>query len=259
MKKIYVIVPLIEANQILVDIFLKNNNFLLDYKNVEIVFKCSNSALKSKNKSVKILIIKDNSIYQAWNQAIEYINKFDHSYKYFIFLGYDDVINENFFIKANKEINNNFDIIYGNYLIDTTHKKKIFKKSNPSSSIFKNLPKKKWDICHAGIFMNGNLFKNLTFHEEYKLGGDIEFFIKSTQQKTLNACYIDEIQITINLLGISNSFSAKLTYLDEIKKMEDQYNVKVIGYSKIIELLKFVILKSIIGKYLRKIWWIYFK
>jgi hypothetical protein len=251
---IYIIIPVLEYNSQELDKFLYNNQFLLKIPKVKILIKTTKQAAIS-NEYIINVHQPDSSIYQAWNQSISELISFEHKYNFYaIFCGLDDVLMENFFTKAQAFMSAKPDIIFGNIevLVDNNIK---FLKSNPYSSMLKNSEKKKWDIFHPGMFMNGRLFQQFSFDENYQLAADFKFFVEVSNRLDFTNQYIGETQALINLNGISNKPNARSTYLRELEKIASECDVEIVGFNTLLEIIKMKILSSWCGDYIRRIYW----
>lgn len=191
---------------------------------------------KYKNKIDKIIIEKDNGIYDAMNKGILRSNG-----KYIFFLCGGDTLCKNILDKVSKIIESNyFDFIYGDvYKQDT---KCIYDgKFNKFKLIKKN-------ICHQAIFYNRSVFKKLgLYNEKYKYLADYEFNIRCFGRADIKKKYVNDIISYYEGNGISEkredeNFS--YDFLKIIKKNLGYYYYFIVKVKKSIKNM----INNILGK-----------
>lgn len=252
--KIYIVVPMLEYCSQKLEDFLHNHQFLMHNANIKLLLKTI-EPIPINDDFIINVHQSDTSIYQAWNQSIAKLRSLEPSSNFFvIFCGIDDILMQDFFVKAEPKLSSNLDIVFGNIeiIIDRSIK---FRKSNPNSSMLKNSKIKKWDIFHPGMFMNGRLFQDFAFDETFKLAADFKFFVELSNGTDLSCQYLDETQSLININGISNQPASKLTYIKELDKIAEDCGILIIGFNKYLEKFKMIILSSHFGSYIRRLYW----
>jgi len=252
--KIYIILPVLTFNHEDFENFLKANQFIRDNKNISIFLKVKRPISLSAPNLI-IHVQEDNSIYQAWNQSILEINRKEKNKNFYtIFCGIDDILNKDFIAESQKMFDSSYDIIFGNIIIDV-HNNKKKKYANPNSSMFYNSKQKVWDIYHPGMLMNSRIFGETIFDEKYKLAADFKFFAWVSNNFKIKSKYIPLSQATININGISNRNNARQIYFKELKKIEEELNIKISGFNRFLEYTKLLVLRSPFADLIRRFYW----
>lgn len=229
-KDVFILVPFIsnEFNDAL--IFSNNHNWFTN-KQGKILFKVGGKINDEqlnllKNKNHYIIEKNDFSLYNAWNQAMDFlILKEINKNSLIIFLGIDDFLNEAYLKKVitcykNKNkidfFYGDFKSVFGNYfrIIKSNSKPNLFKKNNIS-----------FDIPHPGLVHKWSTIKNYRYNEEYNLAADLDFYIRISKENKINYKYIPIIQVLFGAEGGSNSYKAKSIYLREWKLISAKNNV----------------------------------
>jgi hypothetical protein len=254
---IYIILPVMHFLHKEFEWFISNNRSIIERKNVKILLKLNNENYQINDERIIVVSQKDTSIYSAWNQALNEIKNIENNNQFYvIFCGIDDTLDETFFQMGLSVIKKNYDIIFGNISIDLGGKI-ISRKANPNSNMLCFSNHKAWDIFHPGMLMKGSLFNEIQFSDAYKLAGDFNFFAQISNNYEIHKNYIDQPQGIINLSGISNDPAARKIYIQEFKKIERELGIKITGFNKCIETIKFWLLNLSFGNKLRAIYWRY--
>jgi len=169
---------------------------------------------------------KDLGIYDAWNKALAAVTG-----EYIAFVGADDVPGSSFFnsvISTLRSTNKPLpQLIYGNA--------QLSRKEQVRSWISPNVPGILkdggwWDIDfpHPGALHHKSLFEKHRFNPNYKLAGDLEFYVRLRLAGRLNSFLrIPEVQARIGADGASRSAGASKLYRLEYKKIADEHNIRM--------------------------------
>ncbi len=163
-------------------LFLKTINSILKqkYKNFEIIVVdgkstdgTENIILRKKKYFSKYLIEKDKGIYHAMNKGID-LSKGEWT----IFMNSGDVFINKFILeKISKKNLTNYDIIFGDTLIDHNFIK-VYKKSNYFQKYTIIMP-----FNHQSSLVKLIYLKKNQFNLKYKLSSDFNFFLNSYSKK----------------------------------------------------------------------------
>ena len=254
MTKYYIIIPILNATNEHISSFIDRNYFIRKHKNINLFVKTTNQ-IDYEDPQVIIHTQNDNSIYEAWNQSVKQLQLLNLDDDYLVtFCGYDEILSEEFFNCVNEIGNNEDDIVFGDVLLSASGKK-IELKANEKSSMLQKSNTKIWDIFHPGLFMHSRLFRIYLFDEKYRLAADFKFFAQVSNEVALKTRYIPINQALINIGGISNDLGARKVYFRELKIIESELNIKVKGFSRLVEYIKLMLLSSHFGNFLRSIYW----
>jgi glycosyltransferase involved in cell wall biosynthesis len=207
------------------------------YKNLEVIIKdgiSSDHSLKSlpQDSRIKIIVKKDNGIYDAMNQAIDYC-----SGNYVIYMNSGDT-----FFKSNtlNDVNNyisktpNSDFYYGNTYTVFRNSYKYYPKFLNQFTFYKTV------LCHQSTLYNINTLKVLKFNDKYKYSSDIDLYVRIFNLKLI----MSHLPVIISsYIGGGASISNKRLALKEKNKI-----LKVNFYNKnhyYFKFLHFITLRSI--------------
>lgn len=182
------------------------------YQNYEIVIvdgKSEDGSIeeikKRKNKKTKIIIEKDNGIYDAMNKGVKNANG-----KWIIFLNSGDIFyNSNILEKIYTKKLNKYDVLFG----DTSVKTKFMNYKLQSKNFSKDtilMP-----FCHQSTIVKNQILKRYNFSRKYNISSDFNFFLKIFHKK--HSFYkLDFIISRITSNGISDSNRTEV-YNENIK------------------------------------------
>lgn len=151
---------------------------------------------KYTNLITKLIIEKDDGIYDAWNKGIK-LAKND----WVCFIGADDEFKEDALEIYARYIANNKDLNYISSkinLIDESGFSRVIG-SAWNWKIFTH----HMNVAHPGSMHSKRLFKNELFDINYKIAGDYEFLLRF--KKSLRAGFIDHVTLNMSNDGVSNS------------------------------------------------------
>ena len=229
-QDVFIVVPLI-SNEFNDALIFSNNHSWFTKKQGKILFKIGGKINKEqlnllKNKNHYIFEKDDFSLYNSWNQAMDFLSlKEINDSSLVIFLGIDDYLNEAYLdnVISSFKTKNNIDFLYGDVKSVLGNYSRV-SKSNPRPNIFKK-NNFSFDIPHPGLANKWSTIKNYRFNEEYQLAADMDFYIRISKDKIINHEYIPIIQAAIGANGVSNSYKAKSIYLREWKLIAIKNNV----------------------------------
>lgn len=200
--------------------------------------------IKKREKQItKIIIEKDRGIFDAMNKGIKIANS-----NWTIFMNSGDIFfNNNILNSIIFNSLNNFDILYGDTVVDKNDYKYLLKGKKILKS-FKLMP-----FSHQSCFVKTNILKQNLFNLNYKLAADFNLFVKCHYDGK-NFFYLNTIVALTKPGGVSDLNRPKV--LDENIKIlntfsltEDSNDLK---YLKLFYIFKNFI-KIIIGKKLTEI------
>ena len=235
LNKVSIIVVSLNTKDDFIETIKSINN--QTYKNFEIIVidGKSNDGTEDEINQMrdsfsKIIIEKDNGIYDAMNKGIALVKG-----EWTVFLNSGDT----FFEKVTLERifdNNKFsyiDVIFGNTIINNKkykYKYKSMGKKFEKSTVI--MP-----FCHQSSFIKSSLFKKNLFNLDFKLSSDFNFFYKCYLQKK-NFCRLNIPFATIKSGGISDN-KRQQVYSENISIMKT--------YNKKKNILKIYMLKLLQG------------
>ena len=174
---------------------------------------------------------QDSGVYEAMNKGVK-MAKGD----WFCFLGADDQFaNSSVLEEVQKQLENQFQVVFGNVIYSDTFKK-IFQSKWASWLWFSNR------MHHQSMFYNKDVFKDHTFSEGYKILSDYELTLKLYKEKIA----VKKIELSITNCG-SNGVSKNYNW--SLYKEEIEIKTKLTsGYLKpiffLLGLLKFLVKKT---------------
>jgi glycosyltransferase involved in cell wall biosynthesis len=169
---------------------------------------------KELNPSVNITLssIKDSGIYDAYNRGISL-----SSGKYLFFIGSDDVLSDNYVLsKVIKEMENNYDVIYGDVYWGDSNKLYDGEFSK-DKLLFKN-------ICHQAIFYKKDLFsKHPNYNTNYIVYADYDLNIRLFNNPSVKTKYIDCVISRYNTTGFSSHANDPKFNLDKLNIIKNNF------------------------------------
>ena len=159
---------------------------------------------------------KDNGIYDALNQAIEYSNG-----EYIIFLHSDDVFKSKHTIArlVSFIMENKADGAYGDI--------KFIDKSNRLVREWKSSKFKKWKLYfgwappHTSLILKRSIFKKIgNFDTSFKISGDYDHMIRLFLSNRLNILYHQDV---VSIMKIGGASTRGLR--SQLKKIQEDYKV----------------------------------
>ena len=194
---------------------------------------------KFNNKKVKILIEKDNGIYEAMNKGALISEG-----KYLLFLNSDDtIIDKSFFKKVFLIIKKKkVDILYTNIKYKPNFFGIIRKYYSGDHRYNKN--KLGWHPPHPGTIIKKFFFYKIgMFSVNYKISADFDFFIKSQRNILTKFYYLNNFAIEMSLGGASSGFinviKSNLECYKSLKKNNINYPIFFITVKILIKFLQY--------------------
>ncbi|MFZ4798389.1 MAG: glycosyltransferase [Bacteroidia bacterium] len=208
-----------------------NQTFL----NFEIVVKdgiSTDGSFDKINKDDRIFFIQkaDKGIYDAMNQALEFVNG-----QYILFLNAGDYFFNDKILQSyyNTIINNgNPNLVYCDYL--TTNLNLYVQSPLKLSNffLFRTM------LCHQVCMINKQCYDNFgNFDLSYRVCSDYDFLLRLVKKERINSCHFQELGIVSESNGFSSQFQ-KLAKL-EVKKIRRKYYKKEFFFFNIIIFLTF--------------------
>jgi len=174
------------------------------------------TASRIESAGCQLLQAEDTGIYEAWNQAMDHLEKENlHDDAYVAFLGLDDEINEAFCrsIASVAKQSDKPDFIFGDARL-TLHDRCKTRLSPEHPRLFgKN--DYLFDIPHPGLMNRWGTIKPFRFDLSYRLAADFDFYIGIAQSKNVSYQKLQAVQSTIGAGGMSNSIQALGIYPKE--------------------------------------------
>lgn len=169
----------------------------------------------------------DRGIYDAWNRALG-----DCSGQYISFIGVDDEPCRRFIECALGRFGTaeaGPGLIYGDILLK---RGKLFRhRSAPGRPALFYADAPTFDISHPGCLNHAALFRERRFSADYKLAGDLEFYLRARLDISQRGYVrLNELQAVVDADGLSRSVSAFGTYRDEYSRIQSTLHVRL-GYS----------------------------
>jgi hypothetical protein len=254
-----VVVPLLIKDEQAFILFLTKHLWIKKYLGILFVktqFGLSDYAKKSiQNNDFELFEMPDNSLYDAWNQSLDHLNKLfiDQNF-YLTFLGIDDELNEIFIRDNLQNINSlKYDFIFGDAVTTLNDRsRKIYPNSSPK--LFSKGPFQ-FDIIHPGMLNRWELIKNYRFNTSYKLAADLDFYIRISLENEIKYLYISIVQALIGSDGISQNAKSKFVYKVEEKEISNKLSVIIIANTYRTLLLIFLARFPKLYILFRKIYW----
>ena len=226
-----IILPLTSKDREKINEFL-NKHIEIQKENVLFLIKINDpteSNLIIKHDNVMMLSKPDSSLYNAWNQALDFLEQqaANISISYITFLGIDDIFSIEFFqkIKLMETESQNFDFIYGDALLRYKSSTTYSKSANEPKLFSKN--NFRFDIFHQGLINRWKTIENQRFNENYKLAADLDFYIGICANNNITYKKIHMAQATIGCQGISNSPRANHIYKKEWQEIANKRKIKL--------------------------------
>ena len=169
----------------------------------------------------------DRGIYDAWNRALGACLG-----KYISFIGVDDEPCRRFVEAALRKFGTasaSPGVICGDILL---RRGELFRHvSAPVRPDLFNAEAPSFDIPHPGCLNHAALFKDRHFSAEYKLAGDLEFYLRARYDIGERGYErIDELQAIVDADGMSRSNAAFSIYHDEYSRIQSALHLRL-GYS----------------------------
>ena len=198
-----------------------NSIYKQSYKNIEhIVFDgLSNDGtqeiLKNDQRISKLVIQKDNGMYEAINNALN-----ECSGDIICILNSDDIFSDEHIIanivkgfKNNPEIN----IIISSVFIVSKNKIKRILSPRFFKPIFLKFG---WMPPHPGIFLKKEVYADVgKFNDAYKIAADYDFMIRLFLKKNYSYIFLDKVTVKMKEGGLSTSgIKSSITITNEIHK-----------------------------------------
>jgi glycosyltransferase involved in cell wall biosynthesis len=197
------------------------------YKNIEyiIIDGGSNDGSleilnKYRDKINKLVIEKDNGIYDAMNKGIALA-----SGEIIYFLNSDDRFYDNHVIEGVVPLftgNEEIDFVYGNIEVFNPMNKASYIERYPeriSKALFITKT-----IGHPATFFRAPCFKRAgLFDERYKIAGDYEWFLRAVFTKGLRGMHVERNVSVFTLGGVSTDEKNLETYLHERALIQRKY------------------------------------
>jgi glycosyltransferase involved in cell wall biosynthesis len=171
---------------------------------------------KYKDKINYAISEKDTGVFNAMNKGIKAAKG-----EFVIFMnGGDCFENSNVLRDIEPELNNNFDIYYGNNY-----------KVSPNSKRLKTYPEKlnfsffySSSINHQSTFIRKSLFEeHFYYNENYKIASDWEFFVYTICCQNVPCKYIDKTIAIYDFTGISSNPKFSQLFYDEKMQTLNKY------------------------------------
>ena len=254
MKKVILSIIVVSLNTKLDFIRTLNSIFKQSFKNYELIVVDGKSIdgtieeiYKRKKKMSKIVIEKDQGIYDAMNKGIKLV-----SGRWVIFLNSGDIFyNKNVLKNIFKKKIESKDIVYGNSLVKNINLKYYVKAKKFSKKTI-IMP-----FCHQSTMTKSNILKQNNFSLKYKCSSDFNFFlycfIKKKKFFNVNLNFA-----TVSANGLADKNRQKV--FDENIQILNNYNynynlilrimlLKLINYIK--DIIKFFLPTFLIKKILK--------
>lgn len=258
--KIWLVVPCMTNQLKELELFLENHSWLFQ-NGGHLILKASGVVdqvfvEQVTTKGVLLLQQTDISLYDAWNQAMDYLCEISvEDGAYVAFLGLDDSLSLDFCsdVALLAHGNEKIDFIYGNsrHLFQGRYfdfvapiKPALFGKSNFT-----------FDVTHPGMMHRWETICKYRFDTQFKLAADFDFYVGIAQKQTISFKKIDVIQAEIGAAGVSNGLKAKSIYLKEWKEIERKRGVKLNLQLLRNKLNALLAIQPHLFRAIRKLWW----
>lgn len=147
----------------------------------------------------------DTGIYNAMNKGVRTAHG-----KYLIFMNSGDRLWNPFVLEAFEQTarNDNFDILYGDYMLDDTHGgvRHITQPRELSPFLFN--PPVSWGICHQSLFYRNELVAKLeSYDESFKIAADWKFTLRALVEHKATQCHLPVPVAFYDFSGISSDLS----------------------------------------------------
>jgi|APSaa5957512535_1039671.scaffolds.fasta_scaffold04766_4 hypothetical protein len=258
-KNIWIISPMLGCQGCELITFIERHiYFLNDGGNivVKVLGLLDKEALDSLNiKGVVLIQESDHGLYEAWNQALQYLISINISPDSCItFLGLDDTLCQNFCESVAKNMDKNIDFIYGDIYSRLGNRyRRRYAERTPL--LFQKKSKYVFDIFHPGMMNRWGLISSFKFDQRYYLAADLDFYIRLSESHNITYLYIDGIQSIVGADGISNDVNAKEVYKKEWEMIEDKLSVEIVKKSNRMTILSVISKNKTLYKLIRDLYW----
>ena len=200
---------------------------------------------------------KDSGIYDAWNQAMDFLQStsLDED-TYVAFLGLDDELNRDFCNEVARIAidGGKPDFIYGNSRCILNGRFKD--QTSPSFPSLFAKDRYVFDVPHPGMMNKWGAIRNYRFDTRYKLAADFDFYIGIAQRRDVSFTHVQKIQAMIGTDGMSNNASAIEIYIREWGLIQSRRNVVLVVPTWRLKILQMVAAVPFLLKPLRRLSWI---
>lgn len=181
--------------------------------------------------SSKVRVLRsapDNGIYDAWNQVLD-----DCRGTYVSFIGVDDRPSPEFITEAQRLVSSMDSVpavVYGNRILERgKHRRRINYSGRPR--LF-TAHRPRFDIPHQGALNHRSLFESKRFDPQFKLAGDLEFYVALRDAiRERGYLHIPVSQVIAAEEGVSRSAGSFGIYLREFEQIERIHGLRL-GYSR---------------------------
>jgi hypothetical protein len=228
-----IVVPILPNDEIHLTVFLKKHSWVKKYNGIILVKSQGDLSISAKELILSHNYLffekKDSSLYDAWNQALDYLLNIKLNKNFYLtFLGLDDEINIEFISYNIKEIELcNYDFIYGNSISIFKNKKRVILSSS-KPKLFSSGPFQ-YDIVNPGMLNRWSTIKEFKFNTNYSLAADLDFYIRISLFRDVNFLFTPLIQSIIGSDGISQTPKSNHTYKIEEEKISKELNVIIVS------------------------------
>jgi len=258
---LWLIVPLLSNQTAEIADFIKQHQWFFD-DGGNAIFKISGVVEHDimpifSSQNIHILQIPDVSLYEAWNQSLDYLQRTKIGEdSYISFLGLDDLWSKEFIIQAVKIIfeQKKVDFIFGNSR-HLFHGRYIDRESPEHPALFGENDFI-FDVPHPGMLNRWGAISTYRFDTNFRLAADFDFYIGVTLAQKPIYKKVNCIQAELGASGVSNGPNAKKIYLEEWKKIKNKREVELnlnLGRTKIVEFLSRW--PNLFQK-IRRLWWL---
>ena len=260
--KFWLVIPLLPDQGNEVSIFLTKHKWFVE-KAGNILFKSSGGldveiANAIEDVGCKLIQTKDAGIYDAWNQAMDYLEEcadLDGN-EYVAFLGLDDILIEDFCIAVVGFLKypNIPDFIFGNsrLVLDGRFKDRI----SPINPKLFGKNGYVFDVPHPGLMNRWGSIKYFRFDLRYRLAADFDFYIGIARATNIAYVKLSIIQAIIGSNGMSNSVKALDIYLQEWMMIASNRAVNLAVPKYKFTLMKLISTFPFVFRWLRRSLWI---
>ena len=258
--RFWLIVPLVSKQVDEIQPFIIKHQWFFDHGG-EAIFKIGGSVAPDVvaqvcNPGIHLVQLPDPSLYEAWNQSMDYLRDMEiDENSYIAFLGLDDELSKEFFRQVVNLVrqNNHFDFIYGNsrHLFQSRY---IDHESPINPALF-GINHYVFDIPHPGMMNRWGAIFNERFDTRFKLAADFDFYVGIAQKGDVTYKKLNVIQANLGASGVSNGSKAKSIYLKEWKQIENKRNIKLDLQLWRTRFMALIAVQPYLFQVLRKLWW----
>ena len=163
---------------------------------------------KFNHKKIKSYQIKDNGIYEGFNNALDLCNG-----EFFFILNAGDLFFDRNILKyVNQNIKKNDNIVIGNCLFfeKNFNIKRVWIKENHIN--FYNC----YNVPHTGLFINKRIIKNIgKFNTNYRISSDTDYILRIFKDKKIKINNIKSYFVFMELGGVSTNIRTAFTKILE--------------------------------------------